>query len=140
VVKHGTFPLRGVVAALTRGRETRRRMIWIVGLVKVREMATDTGLRRPGELSVDVALLTIDADMAARQREVGCRVVIEHSAIPLGRVVATLTRCRETCSGMIRIRRLVEVGKVTTHASLRCPRELAIDMTLRAIDGRVAPG
>ncbi len=66
--------------------------------------------------------------------------VIECRTLPGGRVVARLTRGRETCCRVIRIVGVVVVGLMTRHAGSRQIRELPARVACCALNRGVRPG
>ena len=80
-----------------------------------------------------MALCAGDSHVSAGQRKFGKRVVIESRGLPRRRGVATLASLRKSCLQMVRVGRLLEVGKMAAHASGGRPGELASEMTGRAI-------
>jgi hypothetical protein len=109
-------------------------MVRVCGAIKVAEMAADAVLRGTGKLPIHVALLAVDADMAAGQRERSRRVVIEYGTFPLRRVVAALTGRREACDRMVWVCSAVEVSEVAADTLLRRTRVLTTNMALRAVN------
>lgn len=115
-------------------------MVGIGRALKVLHMAGNTVRRRAGELAVDVALGAGDGDVRSGQRKLGKRIVIESCGLPGRSGVATLASLRKSSLHVVRTCRLLEIGKVASHASGGCPRELAADVTGGAIEWNVCSG
>ena len=66
--------------------------------------------------------------------------MVKLRAVPCRCRVTRLARRRESCRGMIRILRVVEVSLVTAYAIGRRSLVLPIEVTLRAREGHVGSG
>ena len=92
-----------------------------------------------GELTVDMALRALHADMRAgeRERRLG---VIELRALPLCGGVADRAILRELARHVLRIGRVLEIGQMAPHALRRSAGEDSVDVALRALHRSVGPG
>ena len=77
---------------------------------------------------------------APGQRKLGKGVVIESRRLPGGGGVAALAGLRESRLHVIRVCRLLEIGKMAAYASGGRARELASDVTGGAIQRNVRSG
>jgi hypothetical protein len=97
VIEFATLPLRGGVAGLTRGGESRRPVVGVHRRIERRHVAPVAGLRRTGEYITNVALLAGHGGVLACEGELGRRVVVERTTRPLRSVVTGFTGCPPTC-------------------------------------------
>ena len=94
VVERRGIPRAGAMASLTSGREAGLRVRRIVGLIKVRHMATHTACRRQRELAARVAGVAVQARMRPGQGKARDRMV-ELGAQPVVHRVAAFARSRQ---------------------------------------------
>jgi hypothetical protein len=133
VIKDSTSPIR-VRSRMTQRTvcgESGRRVIRIRCLLISRQVARCAIFRRSGKPSIHVTLITSDRCVQTCQRERRHRVVVERCAGPGGRVVALLTRCRETRRNVVRILGVVEIRLMATYTRARRALVLAIRVALR---------
>ena len=137
VIECGIGPRGRVVASSARGGDSGLRVIGVGRALKVFHVARNTVRGSAGKLAVHVALVAGDGHVGPGQRKLGKGVVIEGRGLPRRRGVATLASLRESGLHVVRVRRLLEVGKMAAHASCRRPGELASDVTSGAIQRNV---
>ena len=107
VIELGSRPLRGRVASNAPRRESGRRVIRIIGLLKVGQMAAHAIHGSAGEAIVCVTLAACRGRMGASQRELGRRIVVELRASPLRRGMASSASSGKAGRRMIRGRGLL---------------------------------
>lgn len=127
MIEGAPLPLRCGVTRVTGGRESRRRVIRIGGLLELGQVATGTLLRRGGEIGSNVALRARHRAMRASQRERGL-VMGEDYLLPLDRRMAQLAGGRLPRSRVVWICRLVEILHVTATTARRYSPVLAAHM------------
>ena len=97
-------------------REARGRVVGICRPLKRRQVTTLALTRRPLEHTIDVALAALHGCVAARERESSRRVVVESRTSPNRGVVACIAAHRKSSRCMVRVRRLLKSGQVTSLA------------------------
>lgn len=132
-------PGRGAMANFARLREACRDVIRVGRVVKVREMARITERAQPCVFAAGVASHASLAYVSTGQREERLRVV-EDGACPTVRGMANRTVGRESGRGVIRVRGLLEIDRVTTGAILRRTCKAPVDVALRALHADVGAG
>ena len=131
VIEAGRNPGCGAVAHLALLREARGRVIGIIGVLKILQVAGDTGRAQVGELPIRMAALALQRGVRPGEGETGQRVV-ELSIGPGSCAVADGAVRRESGGGVIGIRRLLEVRHVARRTGGRHGAVAAVDMALRA--------
>ena len=140
VIESRICPRSCSVTGGTSGRYSGLHVIRIGGALKIFHVTGGAVCRSAGILSVHVTLGTGHRDVRTGQRKLGKGVVIESRRLPGGRGVAALACLRESSLHVIRVCRLLEIGKVTADASRGCTRELASDMAGGAVQRNVGAG
>ena len=126
------------MAQLTRGRKTSGCMSWICRSRVVLLMArvAESCVQRVVVVRVTVTALPRRHRMCPRQLEARAGVV-KRSIAPLDRIVAGLTRCRETGGGVIHGRDRVRVViLVTRNAGSARQVVIVVDMTISTLTRR----
>lgn len=132
VIKGGRCPRRGGVARVALLRETSRGVVGIGGALVVLEMAGDASGRGQVEVAVRVALIAPQGGVGAGQRETHS-IVIESGRLPSRRRMAFLASLWKSQCDVVRIRRLLVIGKVTTHTGCRRALILPAPVAGRAV-------
>lgn len=140
VVKRGVGPRGRIVTGSAGGRNSGLRVIGVGRALKVFHVARNAIRGSAGKLSIHVALVAADGHVRPGKGKLGEGVVIEGCGLPRRRGVATLTSLRESCLHMVRVGRLLEIGKMATHAGCGRPRKLASDVTGGAIQRNMRSG
>lgn len=140
VIEGGIGPRSRVVAGGAGGGDSGLRVIGVGCALKILHVAGSTVGWSSGKLSVHVALGTGHGGVGAGQGKLGKGVVIESRRLPRGGGVAALAGLRESRLHMIRVCRLLEIGKMAAYASCGRARELASDVARGAIQGNVRSG
>lgn len=83
VIERGWAPRRRVVAHVTLLRESDRNMVWIVRVLKVRQVTADASSIADVVVPIDMALAALHARVRTSQRPAGRRV-IKVRGIPVG--------------------------------------------------------
>ena len=95
------------MATLAGLRETGLRVVGVRCLLKIRQVATHAGCRRPGKFSSDVAGHAIKRAVRSSQGESSLLEVVEFCSQPVVGVVALLAGCGETAGDVIGLSSLV---------------------------------
>lgn len=113
-------------------READRDMVWIGGLLKIGEVATDA--RRIGDVvvSVDVTLRALDRGVGASKRP-ACSGVVKRRGGPVRRRMTNLALLRKPCRGVIWIVRALIILEVARYASCVGDVVIPVDMALHAL-------
>lgn len=136
VIERGTGPAGRVVALGAGLREAGLHVIRVARIIEVRLVAGDASRTSQAvgagraERGV-VALITLQRDVSARQRETS-RGVVKSSAGPICGVMALLARSRESRLYVVRTGRAIEVFHVAGGAIGRRADVLSVNVALRA--------
>jgi hypothetical protein len=114
-------------------------MVRIICILKVRQVARHARRIRQTIVRVDMALAALQRSVCASKRPT-CGRVIERRRRPRGCVMTNLALLRETRRHVIGIVRPLEVLQVTTDTSRVRDVVVAVDVTLAALNTRVATG
>ena len=136
VIERGTGPAGRVVALRAGLREAGLHVIRVARIIEVRLVAGDAS--RAGQAvgtgraeGCVVALIALQRDVRARQRETGGGMV-EAGAVPRGGGMALLAGCREAALHVARIGGAVEILHVARGAIGRRSDVLSVNVALRA--------
>ena len=138
VVKARVGPRGRVVASGTGRRNTGLLVVRIRGAVVVLHVARSAVGTRQIEVSVEVALRTLQRGVCACQRK-SHQAVIESRRLPRVGSVASLTGLGKIQSHMIRVCRLAKIRQVASDAIRRRALEFSSDVASRAGDGGMHP-
>lgn len=125
-------PGGGVVTGFAGLRESLRRVVRIIGVLIILQVARHARLDRQIEVPVCVALIALQGRMRAGQGEAH-QVVIEGRGYPRHCRVTVLTGLRHPQCHVVWIIGLLIVRHVATRAACRCSFEFAANMTGRAL-------
>lgn len=139
VVENRGRPGRGAVTHLALLRKIHRDMVRAIRRLILLLMAGVAGGRRQVEVPVCVALFAFHTRMRARERKRGLRMV-KRRGLPAGDGMAHLALLRDPSGDMARIVRPVVVVQMATNASRAGQLEIAILVTLIALQIRVSAG
>lgn len=132
VIKGSRCPGRGGVTGVALLRDTSRGVVGIGGALIVLEMAGDASGRAQVEVAIRVALIALQGGVSAGQRET-YSVVIESGRLPSRRRMALLASLWKSQCDVVRIRRLLVIGKVATHTGCRSALILPARVAGRAV-------
>jgi len=132
MVEVHVHPRTGVVAGGASGGESRRDVVGIAGGGPVLGMATQAIHRCPLEAAAYVAGGTVQRGVHAGEGKAGEAQVIEFGSEPGVHAVTLLAGSGKTGGGMIGIRGLLELRRVTAEAIGGEPLELAHGRILMA--------
>jgi hypothetical protein len=119
--------------------ETLLRVIGIVGVLIILQMAANAGFAGEVEVAIGMALAARQRRVRAGQRE-PYRIVVEGCRLPGGRGVALLAGLRQPKLNVVGVIGLLEVWQMAAHAGCRSAFELVIKVTLVALQGGVGAG
>ena len=120
------LPRGSGVARFAELRVARFHVVWVRGLVVVRQVTAHALGRSTGEFIVDMALRALHWDMRPGQRELRGGIVIEFRTRPGRRRMARRAILREFSGRMVGIRGLVEVRQVAARALSRQRFEVVV--------------
>lgn len=132
-------PRRGVVAHLASLRETLLRVVRVVRVLIVLQVAGRARLVGQVEVPVGVALIALQSRVHASQGEAH-NAVIEIGRLPGGGRVALLACLRHAGGNVIGIRGFLIIRQVTAHTVCRSALISPADVARRAVQCRVHAG
>ena len=115
VVEGRRAPSRRTVAHVALLREADGRVVWVVRVLKILQMAADAGRVCDVVIRISVALAALQTRVSTRQWPAGRRV-IERCRVPVRRRVADLALLREAGRGVVRVIRALEVFQMAADA------------------------
>lgn len=132
VIERCRRPPRGAVADIALLWDPRCRVVRVIRILVIRQMATHTGCVGQTVIPIRVTLRALQACMEASKRPTRSRV-IESSRSPVGSAVAHFTLLRETRGNVIRVVCSLEILEMATDARGDGDVEVSIDVALRAL-------
>ena len=138
VVESCVQPAAGVVAGGAGRRKPDRNVVRIVGGLVVGFMTAVTVRRKRRVVVVHVAKRT--SGVGVRPREWENIIVVEGRGRPRARAVADVALLREACGGVIWVIRGLIFLQVAGYACRVRQAVVVVDVTLRALQGRVSSG
>ena len=132
VIERGRHPGCGVVAGVAGLRKPLLRVIRIVRVLVILQVARDASLYGQVVIVVDVALRAGHRGVRPGQRKPD-RIVIESSRNPRGRGVALLTGLRKCRRDVMGIGCALEILQMATHAGRGRAFVLFFDVALAAL-------
>ena len=129
-------PRRLAVTTRTIGAEMRRRVVRIRRLCEVIRVATRAGI---GRIRVIALVAVVATHRRVRPHDRVNAVVVKCRRRPAAFTVALRAIRRELRQSVIRVRRRVVVGRMTTRTGVRGIRVVAVQVALIAIRTRVYP-
>ena len=130
MVKGRRAPDRRTVAHVALLREANRRVVWVVRVLKILQMAAYAGRVCNVVVRVDVTLAALQSRVSPRQRPSGGRV-IERCRIPVRGRMADLALLRKTGGRVVRVVRVLEILQMAADASRAGQVVVSVRVALR---------
>jgi hypothetical protein len=130
VVKGRRAPGRRTVAHVALLREPGRRVVWVVRVLKILQMAADAGRVCNVVVRIGVTLAALQSGVSARQWPSGRRV-IERCRIPVRGRMADLALLREAGRRVVRVVRVLKILQMAADASRAAQVVISVRVALR---------